>query len=56
MKSVALRSACAAVLLIAVMPVIAVAQTLTAAEAIHRIQQHYPVAPPANTVDTVKCG
>ena len=56
MKPVALCSACVAVLLVAVLPLSAVAQTLTAAEAIHRIQQHYPVAPPSNTVDTIKAG
>lgn len=34
----------------------AVAQTLTAAEAIHRIQQRYPAPVAPNTVDTVKAG
>lgn len=34
----------------------AYSQTLTAADAIHRIQQRYAVAPPPNTVDTVKAG
>lgn len=34
----------------------AVGQGLTAAEAIQRIQQHYAVAVPAGTVDTVKAG
>jgi len=38
------------------MPRNIVAQTLTAAEVIQRIQKHYPVGPPPNTVDTVKGG
>jgi putative NIF3 family GTP cyclohydrolase 1 type 2 len=33
-----------------------VAQTLTAADAIARIQKHYAAALPANTVDTIKAG
>ncbi len=56
MKSFALRSVCAVVALVAVFPLAVAAQTLTAAEAIHRIQQHYSVAPPPNTVDTIKAG
>ena len=55
-KPVALRSICLAVVGIALLQLAAGAQTLTAAEAIHRIQQHYPVAPPPNTVDTIKAG
>jgi len=55
-KPVALRSICLVVAGIALLPCATVAQALTAAEAIHRIQQHYPVAPPPNTVDTVKAG
>ena len=54
MKS--LRLACLAILFAAVFPAIALAQRLTAAETIHRYQQHYPVPPAANTVDTIKAG
>ncbi len=35
---------------------VSTAQTLTAAEAIKRIQRHYAAAAPANTVDTIKAG
>lgn len=42
-------------LLFAVLPLAATAQTPTAAEAIRRIQQRYAEAP-ANTVDTIKAG
>lgn len=55
-KSVSLRSSCIAVLLLSVVSRNAVAQTLTAADAIRRIQQHYSVPPPPNTVDTIKGG
>ena len=34
----------------------ATAQTLTAAQTIQRIQQHYSVPLPASTVDTIKAG
>lgn len=51
-----MRAACIAILIAAVQPLTANAQTLTAAEAIQRIQQHYAVAPPSDTVDTVKAG
>ena len=44
-----------ALFVILVLQVAAMAQTITAAEAIQRIQQHYPAAPP-NTVDTIKAG
>jgi putative NIF3 family GTP cyclohydrolase 1 type 2 len=43
-------------LLLASLPVVASAQKLTAAEAIHRIQQRYPAAVGADTVDTIKAG
>ena len=43
------------ILLFAVLPIAAIAQPLTAAEAIHRVQQRYAPAP-ANTVDTIKAG
>jgi putative NIF3 family GTP cyclohydrolase 1 type 2 len=56
LKPNALRSAYFAIPFIAVLQVAAYGQTVTAAEAIHRIQQRYAVAPPANTVDTVKAG
>lgn len=55
-KSVSLRSASIAVLLLSAVSRNAVAQTLTAADAIRRIQQHYSVSPPPNTVDTIKGG
>jgi putative NIF3 family GTP cyclohydrolase 1 type 2 len=44
-----------ALFVIVVLQTAAMAQTITAAEAIQRIQKHYPAAPP-NTVDTVKAG
>jgi len=50
-----LRAWCYAMLLFAVLPLAATAQTPTAAEAIRRIQQRYAEAP-ANTVDTIKAG
>ncbi len=52
----ALRPACLAILVIAVLTPAAESQTLTAAEAIQRIQHHYAVPVPTNTVDTVKAG
>jgi putative NIF3 family GTP cyclohydrolase 1 type 2 len=42
--------------LLAVIVPAAAAQTLTAAEAFHRIQQSYATSPPADTVDTLKAG
>jgi len=51
-----LSRACFAILLLAVLQHSATAQTITAAEAIHRIQQHYAVSLPPDTVDTVKGG
>jgi putative NIF3 family GTP cyclohydrolase 1 type 2 len=42
--------------LLASFPLMSVAQNLTAAEAIARIQKHYAAALPANTVDTIKAG
>ena len=56
MKSNALRSAYIAIPLFAILPLAAYGQRVSAAEVIHRIQQHYPVVPPANTVDTIKAG
>ncbi len=56
MNRVALQLACLAILVIAVLTPAAVAQTLTAADAIQRIQHHYAVPVPGNTVDTVKAG
>ena len=56
MKQVALRQAGAASVAFAIVPLIASAQVLTAADAIHRIQQHYSAALPPNTVDSVKAG
>ena len=55
-KSVSLRSACIAILLLSAVSRNTVAQTSTAAEAVRRIEQHYSVAPPTNTVDTIKAG
>jgi putative NIF3 family GTP cyclohydrolase 1 type 2 len=56
LKLVALRPACVAILVFAVLPITAAAQTLTAADAIHRIQQRYPATLPSNTVDAVTAG
>jgi len=42
--------------MLAVLPPVSSAQSLTAAEAIARIQKHYAATLPANTVDTVKAG
>ncbi len=56
MNLIALRQAAVAIVALAIIPLTAAAQTLTAAEAIHRIQQHYSAALPPNTVDTVKAG
>src|SRR5215471_7496467 len=44
-----------ALFVIVVLQTAAMAQTITAAEAIQRIQKHYPAAPP-QTVDTIKAG
>lgn len=51
-----IRPSCLALVVIAVLPLTAAAQTLIAADAIHRLQQHYSAAVPANTVDTIKAG
>ena len=56
MKPIALYPACLAVAVFAVLPLAERAQTLTAGEAIHRIQQRYSAPLPPNTVDTVKAG
>ena len=42
--------------LLAFFPLMSVAQNLTAAEAIARIQKHYAAKIPASTVDTIKAG
>ncbi len=42
--------------MLAVFPLMSVAQSLTAGEAIQRIEKHYSATVPANTVDTVKAG
>jgi len=52
----AFRSACLTLIAIALFPLAAAAQTLTAAQAIQRIQQHYAAPVPPDTVDTVKAG
>lgn len=46
----------ALILAFAILPVAAAAQTLTAAEAIQRVQQRYPAPMQSNTVDTLKAG
>ena len=46
---------CLALFVILVLQAAAMAQTITAAEAIQRIQKHYPAAP-SSTVDTIKAG
>jgi putative NIF3 family GTP cyclohydrolase 1 type 2 len=51
-----LRRVGIAIVILTMLPVAAVAQTLTAAEAIQQIQQHYSAALPAGTVDTIKAG
>lgn len=51
-----LSRACVAFFMLAVLPPVSSAQSLTAAEAIARIQKHYAATLPANTVDTVKAG
>jgi len=50
-----LRQAHCAMFAVAILQGIAAAQTLTAVDAIQRIQQHYAALPP-DTVDTVKAG
>ena len=52
----AVSRVCATILLLAIFPLVSVAQTLTAADAIARIQKHYAAKIPASTVDTVKAG
>jgi len=56
LKPSRLNRACVATMILASCPIAATAQTLTAAEAIQRIQQHYSASLPSNTVDTVKAG
>jgi putative NIF3 family GTP cyclohydrolase 1 type 2 len=51
-----LSRACITIAMLAVLPLSAVAQNLTAAEAIQRIEKHYTSDLPPNTVDTVKAG
>ena len=51
-----LGRACCAISLLAVLSGPAVAQTLTAADAIQRITRHYASSLPPNTVDTIKAG
>ena len=50
------RRTCFALSLLAIWQGVAPAQTWTAADAIQRIQQHYQVALPSGTVDTIKAG
>jgi putative NIF3 family GTP cyclohydrolase 1 type 2 len=45
-----------AALATALLPLAAVSQTITAAQALHSIQRHYSGAVPSDTVDTVKAG
>jgi putative NIF3 family GTP cyclohydrolase 1 type 2 len=52
----AVSRVCATILLLAVFPLMSVAQNLTAAEVIARIQKHYAAKIPASTVDTIKAG
>ena len=54
--STMLIRACAAILTLAFLPLTSVAQSITAAEAIARIQKRYSPAIPNDTVDTVKAG
>jgi putative NIF3 family GTP cyclohydrolase 1 type 2 len=56
LKSIASRAACIAVVFASVLPLSAASQTVTAADAIRRFQQHYSAAVPPNTVDTIKAG
>ena len=56
MRLVALRPACTSVVLAAILPLASPAQTLTAADAILRIQRHYAATLPSDTVDTIKAG
>lgn len=56
MKSIVSRQVCLAIFVMAVLPLAAASQALTAAQAIERIQHHYPAPLPSNTVDTVKAG
>ena len=51
-----IRPRCLALAFVALLPLTASAQSLTAADIILRLQQHYSVAPPPNTVDTIKAG
>jgi putative NIF3 family GTP cyclohydrolase 1 type 2 len=50
------RRAVIALFMLAFLPLMSVAQNLTAAEAIQRIQKHYAAPVPHDTVDTVKAG
>src|SRR5258708_3249784 len=45
-----------ATVLLALSPFVYAQSSITAADAIHKIQRHYAPAPPPNTVDTVKAG
>jgi putative NIF3 family GTP cyclohydrolase 1 type 2 len=56
LNRIRLRLARFVILVAATLPVTAAAQTLTATDAVHRIQQHYPATLPPNTVDTIKAG
>src|SRR6516162_5408948 len=54
MRTILFRAACVT-LLLSLLPAVK-AQTVTAAEAIQRIEQRYAPALPQNTVDTIKAG
>jgi putative NIF3 family GTP cyclohydrolase 1 type 2 len=51
-----IRASVAIFFMLAVFPLISVAQNLTAADAIARIQKHYSAPVPHDTVDTIKAG
>jgi len=51
-----IRLCCLSLMLAAILPLTADAQTLTAADAILRIQRHYAATLPSDTVDTIKAG
>jgi len=51
-----IRLCCLSLMLVAILPLTADAQTLTAADAILRIQRHYAATLPSDTVDTIKAG
>ena len=56
LPSTGLSRTCIVILMFAIFPLAAMAQSLTAAEAIARIQRHYAAPVPHDTVDTVKAG